>query len=447
MNLTTIQLRPILPVLLLLTPALFAVDANKPLQAPRKKLSAISLLPNGSQLKGVMFPRYDADQHLVSALRAEFMTLVDDEHVSGETVTILFYNSDQTARGRVNLTHAIFNQVKGTLKADELVTLNSDHITARGHGLNYSLEKSEGFLSGPIVTLIQAPNETTMNSSQSPLRATSILGLSLLMLPASASPPPMPTTEERAAIQTDAMSAAPAHADGVKVTKANLREDLTASAAATAAAKEFIERSELPEGELQPAPPQEDLKPLDIKSGPKDTLVTCDGGMYFDVDNGVIVYLKNVRITDPRFDLTGANEMKIFLSRKQDTPGKSGENTNKPSEASPGTIDNSSSKNKLGLSAKFGDVDRIVATGAVRVLQKDVEPGKLPVEASGAIFTYHPKDGQIILTGGYPWVKQGTSFMRAKEPELVLRIQRTGAFVTEGNWEMGGRIDQIEKKH
>jgi len=394
-----------------------------------------------------MFPRYDADQHLVSALKADFMTLVDDEHVSGESVTILFYNSNQTPSGQVNLAHAMFNQVKGTLKANELVTLNSDRITARGYGLNYSLEKSEGFLSGPVATLIQAPIETTMNSCQSPLRATSILGISLLMLPVSANPPSVPTATERDAIQADAASGVPIHTEGIKITKATLREDLTASAAATAAAKEFIEHAELLEGDPQPLPTSEDPKPLDIKPGPKDTLITCDGGMYFDADNGVLVYLKNVRVTDPRFDLSGANEMKVFLSKKPETPGKPGENTNKPSRASTTTTDESSGKDKLGLGAKFGDVDRIVATGAVRVLQKEVEPGKQPVEASGAIFTYHPKDGQIILSGGYPWVKQGTSFMRAKEPQLVLRIQKTGAFVTEGNWEMGGRIDQVEKHH
>ncbi len=406
---------------------------------PRKKLSAISLLPNGSKLKGVMFPRYDDDQRLVSALKAETMTLVNDETVAGSTVTLLFFNSDQSVRGRMDLREAVFNQIKGTLKAEELVTLYSDRITARGFGLNYSLEKNEGFLTGPVTTCIQAPNETTMNTSQTPLRATSIIGISLLMFPVSAAPPPMPSSEERTAIKADAVSAAPMLDEGAKVTRAALREDLTASAAATAAAREFIESADLLAGKPQPQATPMEPKPLDIKPGPKDTLVTCDGGMYFDPDNGVFVYLKNVRVTDPRFDLSGANDLKVFLSKKQPPSGK------------PATSDksggDSNKKEGLGLGAKFGDVDRIVATGAVRVLQKEVEPGKLPVEASGAIFTYHPGSGQITLTGGYPWVRQGTSFMRAKEPQLVLRIQKTGAFVTEGNWEMGGRINEIEKKN
>ena len=83
-----------------------------------------------------------------------------------------------------------------------------------------------------------------------------------------------------------------------------------------------------------------------------------------------------------------------------------------------------------------------MATGAVRILQKQPEQGKEPVEASGAIFTYYPKTGEIVLTGGYPWVKQGANYMRAREPELSLRIQKSGSFVTEGNWDMGGKIEQ-----
>jgi hypothetical protein len=153
--------------------------------------------------------------------------------------------------------------------------------------------------------------------------------------------------------------------------------------------------------------------------------------MYFDADGGLFVYLKNVRVQDPRFHLSGANELKVILGKK---PEPAAETSDKPAAEKPRT--------GTGLGAKFGDVERIIATGAVRVLQKQPEAGKEPVEASGAIFTYHTKSGEIILSGGFPWVKQGATFMRAKEPNLILRIQKNGSFVTEGNWEMGGRIDQ-----
>jgi hypothetical protein len=152
--------------------------------------------------------------------------------------------------------------------------------------------------------------------------------------------------------------------------------------------------------------------------------------MYFDVDAGLFVYLKNVRVADPRFSLSGANELKIFLAKKPEEPAtdpKAAPKADKPSG--------------IGLNAKFGDVERIVATGAVRILQKQPEAGKEPVEASGAIFTYQPEAGEIVLSGGFPWVRQGASFMRALEPNLILRIQKNGSFVTEGNWDMGGNLN------
>jgi lipopolysaccharide export system protein LptA len=148
--------------------------------------------------------------------------------------------------------------------------------------------------------------------------------------------------------------------------------------------------------------------------------------MYFDADEGVLVYLKNVTVKDPRFELSGANELKIFLGKKTETKEDS-----KPKSDSPA--------NKK----RYGSVERIVATGAILIDQKAAEPGKEPIKASGALFTYNVKTEQIILSGGYPWITQGKTYMRAKEPNLVLRIfPKTGSFVTEGNWDMGGNLEQ-----
>lgn len=348
------------------------------------------------------------------------MTLINDETISGEFVSIEFFNPDRSPRGRVDLLRAVFDQVKGMLEAKEAVTLRSGRISAKGTGLIYAFEQGEGFLSGPATTRIQAPVETTMQTRPSPLGATAAIGISLLT-PAAAAPPPAESTPAAAPA-----SQAPAHAAASQAARTDLRAELDASASATAAARAFLEQADL--ASAASAPPPAEAKPLDVKPGPGDTLVSCDGGMYFDADGGVFVYLKNVRVADPRYALSGAAELKIFLEKK-------------PAE-SPDKQSSAEKKPGIGLGAKFGDVERIVATGAVRILQKEVEGDKQPVEASGAIFTYHPKTGEIVLTGGYPWVKQGTTFMRANQPNLSLRIQKSGSFVTEGNWDMGGMIDQ-----
>jgi lipopolysaccharide export system protein LptA len=228
------------------------------------------------------------------------------------------------------------------------------------------------------------------------------------------------------------VSKAPAQSNAASETRSTLKTDLEASAAATANAKAFLEKQEI-QAKADTAPTTPEAQPLETPADPNDTLVTCDGGMYFDADDGVFVYLRNVVVKDPRFDLSGANELKVFLGKKPQA------DADKDAKAK------SKNGKGIGLGARFGDVERIVATGAVRVLQKQPEPGKLPVEASGAIFTYHPKTGRIHLQGGYPWVKQGTNFMRAKEPNLILRIEKDGSFVTEGRWDMRGKVEDKNK--
>jgi len=420
-------LRALIPLLLLLSTRLaLAVTA---LPSGNGKLPTTSLLPDGSQMHGVLLPQYDEKQKLSSLLHAEEMTLVSREMIQGESVCIEFFDSDETMNGRIDLKQAVFNSAKGSLKATEIVTLSSDQIIAKGDGLWYAFEQGEGFLGGPVDTRIFSKKQTTMKSRTTTLRATAMVGAALAQPALNAAPPPS-APAERTAVHADAVSKAPAQSKAASETRSDLKTDLEASAAATARAKAFLEKQEI-QVKTGAAPVTPEAKPFEAPADPNDTLVTCDGGMYFDADDGVFVYRRNVVVKDPRFDLSGANELKVFLGKKPDEK----------------TRENASQKSAdgKGVGARFGDVERIVATGAVRVLQKQIEPGKLPVEASGAIFTYHPKTGNIHLQGGYPWVKQGTSFMRAKEPNLILRIKKDGSFVTEGRWDMRGKVDQSTK--
>jgi len=408
--------------LFLLAPAI-AATGNEPPPAPRKKLSAVALLPSGSQMQRVMLPRYDDKRRLTGVLKSETMTLVSGDVIAGDTISIEFFNPDRSPRGRIDLDKAVLDQGRGLLRARENVTIQADRLHAHGKGLVYSIEQGEGFLTGPAVTRIQAATETSMNTKSTPLRSTAAAIAATATL--AAAPPAPLTPEQSAAIKADAASAAATHDEASAASRAKLRSELEASAAATTAATAFLEKAELLDN--GPAAIPEPAQPLDVKPGPADTVISCDGGMYFDADAGVFVYLKNVRVNDPRFSLNGANELKVFLAKKPEEPA-----AKKPDDKKPG----------FALGAQFGDVERIIATGAVRILQKQPENGKEPVEASGAIFNYDIKSGEIVLTGGYPWVRQGTNFMRANEPNLNLRIQKNGSFITEGNWDMGGTLEQ-----
>lgn len=395
-------------------------------------MPAIALLPDGSELKGVMLPRYDENHVLVGVLKSKAMTLVNSGQIAGTTVSVEFFNPDQSPRGRIDLEKATFYQEKGLLTANEPVTIRSDRMTAQGSGLYYSFIKGRGFLPGPATTTLFAPPATTMNAPHTPLRATAMLGMAMLTTPVIAAPPPPLTPAEIAAIQAAAESKAPAAAAAATATRTTLDADLADAAAASQAASAFLVQADLPPVPPAPAPPP--AKPLDVTPGPNDTVINSTGGIYFDPDAGILVYLKNVTVRDPRFNLSGADELKVFFAKKPPKPEK------KNTPQVPGKANDPFGG---GIGANFGDVEKIVATGAVLIDQKSTEPGKQPIKASGTIFTYNVKADQIILKGGYPWVLQGKTYMRAKEPNLILRISpKAGGFVTEGNWEMGGNIDQ-----
>lgn len=397
-----------LSILLLAAPALYAQDAARK--------NPVSLLPDGSVLKGVLLPRYDERRNLIGDIKAGTMTLINPERVHGQNVLIRFYNTDRTLRGKVTLKSALFDQTKSRLTAEEAVEITSDRLIARGTGLVYAFQGGEGFLRGPATTWISAPpTATSMNASQLPALIALCLAPSQLI----ALPPAFVSEEEIAAIKEQAASVKPEaeklNAATASTLAANIREGDKASAAALT----FV-NNDGAATDTAPEKPAE-AKPLEIKPDPEDTTITCDGGMYFDSDEGVLVYLKNVTVKDPRFDLKGASQLKVFFDKK-------------PVDPKPGT------KEPAGLTANFGDVKKLIAEGAVVFNQKSVA-GKDAVQASGAVLTYDIPSGEIIIHGGYPWVKQGAYFARALEPNLTLRLLNTGSFSTEGNWQMGGNLN------
>ena len=385
------------------------------------KKTPVSLLPDGSVLKGILLPRYDEDHNLIGDMKAETMTLIDSGRVQGEDVRIRFFNRDRTLRGKVDMENVLLDQNKSRLFANEPVEITTDRLVARGSGLVYSLQEGEGFLKGPATTRISAPPAaTSMNSS--PFSAAALVALCLAPAPLVAVTPAFVSKDELAAIKADS---APAKLEVDKRsagTQASFNESVEQGKKASDAALAFISTSEIKNIAAEAPAAAAEAKPLDVKPDADDTLITCEGGMYFDSDEGILVYLGKVKVTDPRFELSDVDQLKVFFEKKPEKKGAK-KNVKKPA----------------GM-GNFGDVQKIVAEGAVLIDQKAVG-GKEPIQASGRILTYNIPTGEIIIHGGYPWVKQGTYFARAKEPNLTLRLLTSGSFSTQGNWEMGGNMN------
>jgi hypothetical protein len=308
---TVRPVRLILTVLTLVSPAVILAKEKPPAPQPKSKIPAVSMLPDGSQLLDVTIPRYDENRRLTTVLRSKKMILVNSEQIVGETVAIEFFNPDQSPRGRIDLQQAVFYQGKGLVVATEAVEMKSDRMRTYGTGLHYSIEQGKGFLTGPVVSIIENPAKTSMNTPTSPLRATALLGMSLLTQMLLAAPPPTITAQEMAAIKADTASkAAEAEASGAAA-HASLETDIASASQATKDLTAFLADAAAPA--IPPAAVPPPAKPLEVKTGPNDTVINCTGGAYFDAEAGVLVYLKNVTVKDPRYDMTGADELKIFF--------------------------------------------------------------------------------------------------------------------------------------
>jgi hypothetical protein len=411
-----------LPALLLLAPALLLGQAPPPAAPPPppRKNSVLSLLQPNSVLSGVLLPRYDENRRLTGVFRAKTVTLVTQDLLDGKTITMELYHPDRSPRGRLDLTRARYDQKKGTIRATETAKLAFDNLTATGTGLVFVVDRTEGFLAGPVTTRIKPRPKTAMSLVPAPRAAAALLSASLLPLPTVATAASTPAT---AAAPADPAPAAARMAADQAAMREQLRTALTASAAVTEAATKFLEAEELL-AKTTPATPQAvpEPKALDVEPGPEDAVISCDGGMYFDTEKdaagekGVLVYLGNVAVTKENdYLMTGANELKAFFTKKPEPPA--------PADGAPAADGEAD-----GKADGQWELDRIVATGAVYFKKFPIKKDEDAIEASGAIFTYtrdpDRQSDEFILSGGKPWAKQGGIINRAKRADQTIRIQR-----------------------
>lgn len=412
-----------------------------------RKIPAISVLPDGSELDGVVLPRYDKQLRLTGSLHAGKLTLVSSDIIRGEQVRIQLIDPDrEDGNVSIELGNAVLDQLKGVVRAEEAVTIESTRFTATGTALHLEFDAGRGFVSGPATTLIHPLPKTAMHTPASQIRhprlATAVLGMAVATSAVIHARPPAVSEAEVAELRAAATTRAPELETRINESRDALASASDASAEISATARTFLINQVLEPGEPVPEAPQRpEAQPLEAEVDPDDTRILCDGGFFFDAEEGILVYLQNVRVTDPRFSLEGVDELKIIFAKKpeeagQQPPAGEGGATPEPADEDPAA----------GFGAGLGEVERVIATGRVLFKQRQPKDGEAPVEASGALFNYDVAKGEIILSGGFPWVRQGGYYARALQANLNLRIKRDGSFVTEGQWEMKGRLDNNNRR-
>lgn len=197
--------------------------------------------------------------------------------------------------------------------------------------------------------------------------------------------------------------------------------------------KEFMDRSGLPSGALLTVPivaeakaaPIKDKGAVDKKDEPP-MVITSKDGMYFDSETGLLVYLRDVVLTDPRFNLTCDNQLKIYLERDNSkvkkADEKKAEDTANPDKKKEGQ----GIKTPDTANLNFSGIKNIAASGNVVVTRKN-ENGQM-MEARAEKATYDGKTGEIILSGGGKQsIKEGENLIETSGGDSYIRMYGNGS--------------------
>jgi hypothetical protein len=458
-----------------------AEEKNKE-EPPKTKTAfpTLDILPEGSILRRVRLPRYDKDFNPTSLLSADKLTVLGRSRIEGEGINIELYDEHGSVQAQTKMRHAIYNQADSTIHATEAIYIEGKSYLASATGLIFHWQTKRGFLLGPASTLFQTsqPDKTTSMQLRRPhptLTNTCALASTLLTLTTSimAVPPPRLTPaqlEEMDRLTAPTSKQIQRHQEE---TKRTLTQDTKLAKAADATMTPFLKS--IGQGALlvQSTPPTAIKPPTagtppatppatppgkekDPKKPAETTLrVECDGGLYFDSDTGILAYLKNVRLTEPRFKLSCSHELKVFLEQKTKkdgektgkatgkktvgkttlTPADKADKADKATPADKSKAEKATKKKDKSLGS-FGGLKRIIASGNVKVTQKD-DNGKLFI-ATGETASYDAKTGEMILRGGRPRLQQSANqYLEAVSPGQYIRIYKNGKLVTsDGKWVM-----------
>jgi lipopolysaccharide export system protein LptA len=403
-----------------------------------------SLLPNGSILKDVLLPSYDKNLKLTSTVRAEQLVIVDRETIDAKNMVIEMFDDKDQPSGRIAMKTAHYLRPKDLLTSDEPVSVVTSNLKADGSGLVFDIDKSRGFLHGPVTAITTIDTRTSMNARpvRNALAAGALLMASTGVVPAQEPPKPSTDAERFAELRLT-----PADLEKIAADATSKKSQVTATEVDTDAALDtvrgqvegaritmngFFQAAALTSLLAEPAPATGDVPAPTINPDPQKTTITSKEGAYFDSKEGLAIFLKDVKVQNPKFQLKGADELKIFMNPEEpDEKPKPAEKETKsePKEVTPEMAEKMKAAKeaadklgKAGDGGDFGDIQRLVATGVVEIFYQSDDPKEPPLLASARTVIYDLQKEEILLQGGSPWIVKDGKLTRANGGEAYIRI-------------------------
>ena len=373
-------------------------------QNDSEKISSFPLfeyLPNGTALNDVVIPTYDDLKNPTSVLKAEQVTVIDKEkgimRLENSEVEVF----DAANPYRISLVEALFDYKKEFLDGSEKLTVVNDSMLLQGTGVLYDFKKKELFVKGPSKALF-TNKDFAMNLK------TTALALMSFITTAQAAPPNAPSgklLESIEEVKNTTDITITSEVSKLELEKKELSKNVKG---ADQKLSNFLNRTD--RGNLL-IKNEENTKKEPVKIPPNALVITCDDGMYYDSEEGIIVCLKNVKIEEPRFSLSCDDQLKIFLTKQAQEEKKKDE----------GSV--------LGGFGKL-EMKDLFATGSVVLTYKN-KNGKAPIIAKGDSAHFEMATEEILLEGDAPSVKQGNKIVEALEPNWF-RLSEKGFLAGPG---------------
>ncbi|KAA5510879.1 hypothetical protein F2Y49_24920, partial [Bacteroides caccae] len=151
------------------------------------------------------------------------------------------------------------------------------------------------------------------------------------------------------------------------------------------------------------------------------TEITYDDGLYFDMKEGVLVYMKNVHVRNPEFSLDCTGPLKIYMQYVE-KKGKKKPSDRKKEEGK--EIDKSGPVLPNDGNFDFNSIKKVTASGNVVLRYTDKDGNLCTAKAEKA--TYDANTGEIILAGNYPSLSRGGSFFKSDARDGFIRVYGNG---------------------
>jgi lipopolysaccharide export system protein LptA len=184
-----------------------------------------------------------------------------------------------------------------------------------------------------------------------------------------------------------------------------------------------------PSADVENPPPPAKPDP----NAPTETEILATNGADFSSKDRVAVFLGDVRVNDPRFQLA-CDKLTVFLNKGASTDVEGGEAKPKAGNTPPPPV-NSAGKGRTEPSNPGGGIDHAIAQGHVIIIQKraPAKEGEEPKISIGRAewATFDNKTGDMVLHGT-PSVEQNGNTHVALSPATIMTLHRDNSMNTVG---------------